>query len=415
MTQSTLLAADLAPGPTARRRIGAISTLGPGFVAAIAYVDPGNFATNFAAGAGYGYRLLWVVVAANAVAMLVQFLAAKLGVVTGRSLPQLCRERWPGRPAWALWVQAEVVAMATDLAEFIGAAVGLNLLFGLPLPVAGLVTGVIAFGVLALQRRGHRPFELAIGALLALIGLGFAYLVLVVPPSPGAARGLVPGFGDQGALFLALGIVGATVMPHAVYLHSGLISRRQVLTSRRDVRQVLRWERLDIAIAMGLAGLVNLGMLAIAAELFQGSQTTITLEHAHTELGRMVGGSAALAFAAVLLASGISSSAVGTAAGQIVMEGFLGARIPLVLRRLITMAPALALLTLGADPTQVLVVSQVLLSFGLPFALIALLVLTSSRAVMGEHVNSRVTTLAVGLVVTVLSGLNLLLLAQQLL
>jgi manganese transport protein len=414
MTLTAVLPTDPAPARTARRRIGAISTLGPGFVAAIAYVDPGNFATNFAAGAGFGYRLLWVVVVANAVAMLVQFLAAKLGVVTGRSLPQLCRERWPGRPAWTLWAQAEVVAMATDLAEFIGAAVGLNLLFGLPLPAAGLVTAVIAFGVLALQQRGHRPFELAIGALLALICVGFGYLLLVAPQASGEARDLVPGADAPGALFLALGIVGATVMPHAVYLHSGLTSGRQVLTSRQDVRRVLRWERLDIAIAMGLAGLVNAGMLAIAAQLFHGSPS-ITLEHAHEELGRLVGGGAALAFAAVLLASGISSSAVGTAAGQIVMEGFLGARIPLVLRRLVTMIPALVLLALGTDPTQVLVASQVVLSFGLPFALIALLVLTSSRAVMGEHVNSRTTTLAVGAVVTVLSGLNLVLLAQQLL
>jgi manganese transport protein len=400
--------------PARPRRIGAASTLGPGFVAAIAYVDPGNFATNFAAGAGFGYRLLWVVVLANAVAMLVQFLAARLGVVTGRSLPQLVREGWPGRPSWAMWAQAEVVAMATDLAEFVGAAIGLNLLFGLPLPVAGLVTGVIAFGVLALQRRGHRPFELAIGALLALICAGFGYLLLVVPSAPGAAPGPVPGPGGPGALFLALGIVGATVMPHAVYLHSGLTSRRQVLTSRQDVRRVLRWERLDIAVAMGLAGLVNLGMLAIAAELFHG-WPAITLEHAHAELGRRVGGGAALAFAAVLLASGISSSAVGTAAGQIVMEGFLGTRVPLLLRRLITMTPALVLLALGTDPTQVLVASQVVLSFGLPFALVALLALTSSRAVMGEFVNSRTTTLVVGVVVIGLSGLNLLLLGQQLL
>jgi manganese transport protein len=224
----------------------------------------------------------------------------------------------------------------------------------------------------------------------------------------------VPGPGGPGALFLALGIVGATVMPHAVYLHSGLTSRRQVLTSRQDVRRVLRWERLDIAVAMGLAGLVNLGMLAIAAELFHG-WPAITLEHAHAELGRRVGGGAALAFAAVLLASGISSSAVGTAAGQIVMEGFLGTRVPLLLRRLITMTPALVLLALGTDPTQVLVASQVVLSFGLPFALVALLALTSSRAVMGEFVNSRTTTLVVGVVVIGLSGLNLLLLGQQLL
>ncbi len=413
----TVSEVDAVPSRTAGRRIGVISTLGPGFVAAIAYVDPGNFATNFAGGASFGYRLLWVVVVANLVAMVVQFLAAKLGVVTGRSLPQLCRERWPRKLSWAMWAQAEVVAMATDLAEFMGAAIGLNLVFGMPLPVAGLVTAVIAFAVLALQQRGHRPFELAIGALLALIFAGFAYLIFLVPPSASAATGLMPGFGEQDALFLALGIVGATVMPHAIYLHSGLTSGRQRLGGDRDIRRVLRWGRLDIAIAMGLAGLVNLSMLALAAELFHtpGGVREITLEGAHASLGQLVGGGAALAFAAVLLASGISSSAVGTAAGQIVMEGFLGARIPLFLRRLITMAPALVLLTLSTDPTRVLVISQVVLSFGIPFALLALLMLTSSRAVMGEYVNGWAMRILVGAIAAVLSALNLLLLGQQLL
>lgn len=403
------------PGlPPMRRPIGVVTALGPGFVAAIAYVDPGNFATNFAGGAGFGYGLLWVVVAANVVAMVIQFLAAKLGIVTGRSLPQLCRDELPRSASWLMWAQAEVVAMATDLAEFVGAAIGLNLLFGVPLPVAAFLTAVLAFAVLALQRGGHRPFEVAIGALLALIVVGFMYMLLRVPPSPSSSvAGLVPRIQDSGELFLAVGIIGATVMPHAVYLHSGLTSRR-LHVGTPDRARLLRLGKVDIGIAMGLAGLANIAMLAVAAELFHGrSPATLTLQSAHAGIGQLVGGGAALAFAAVLLASGISSSSVGTAAGQVVMEGFLGATVPLWLRRLVTMTPAVVLLCCGVDPTRALVLSQVALCFGIPFALVALLVLTSRRHLMGAHANSPTTIALIGAVIALLSGLNLVLLGQQ--
>jgi manganese transport protein len=416
------------------------AALGPAFVAAIAYVDPGNFATNFSGGASTGYQLIWVVLLANLVAVPIQYLSAKLGIVTGRNLPQLCRELLPRKLSWLMWGQAEIVAMATDLAEFVGAAIGLHLLFDLPLPLAGLTTAVLALLVLQLQGRGYRRFELAIGALLLFIVAGFGYLLLRVPPSPsGSVAGLVPDLHGPDTLLLAVGIVGATVMPHAIYLHSDLTSRRLnqpastgttnsrttngtsssettsgEATSSAHKRQLLRFERFDIAIAMGLAGAVNLSMLMVAARLFHGSSTSsITLEGVHEGLGRMVGGGAALAFAAALLASGISSSSVGTAAGQVVMDGFLGASIPLWLRRVITMTPAVLLLCSGVDPTRALLLSQVVLSFGIPFALLALVILTSRKALMGAQVNARGTVVALGIVVVLLSSMNVLLLIQQ--
>jgi manganese transport protein len=416
MTQTARPAApEVATAPRRPGKVRVATALGPAFVAAIAYVDPGNFATNFAGGASVGYGLLWVVLLANLVAMPIQFLAAKLGAVTGQSLPRLCRDKMRKPAAWFMWGQAEVVAMATDLAEFVGAAIGLNLLFRVPLPIAALFTAVLSFVILSLQRRGHRPFELAIGSLLALICGGFFYLVVMAPPSASASLGgLVPNFSGSDTLLLAVGIIGATVMPHAIYLHSGLMSDRATGMTFPERLRLLRFERLDIGIAMTLAGLVNLSMLAVAAKLFHGNHTgEMTLEAAHTGLGQMVGGAAALAFAAALLASGISSSSVGTAAGQIVMEGFLGRQIPLWLRRLITMSPALVLLCSGVDPTQALVLSQVVLSFGIPFALVALLVLTSRRDLMGDQVNTRTTIVSMTAIVVVISSLNILLLAQQ--
>ncbi|WP_306210283.1 Nramp family divalent metal transporter [Actinoplanes sp. RD1] len=393
------------------------TALGPAFVAAIAYLDPGNFATNFAGGSSTGYQLVWVVVLANLVAMPIQYLAAKLGVVTGRSLPRLCRETMTRRGRWLMWAQAELVAMATDLAEFVGAAIGLNLLFGMPLPLAAVVTAVLAFAVLAFQRRGHRPFELAVGFLLALICAGFLYLTLRVPPSaPGVLTGLVPSFGGSDTLLLAVGIIGATVMPHAIYLHSGLMSHRVARAGSCPPGRLLRYARIDIVIAMGIAGLVNLSMLAVAAKLFHDGPGTpaIGLDAVHSRLGEAVGGSVALAFAAALLASGVSSSSVGTAAGQIIMDGFLDLRIAVWLRRAVTMAPAVVLLVSGVDPTRALVWSQVALSFGIPFALGALLRLTSRRDIMGSHVNTPLVTAGMALVVAVLAGLNIMLLGQQL-
>ena len=311
----------------ARGRLrGSTALLGPAFVAAVAYVDPGNFATNITAGARYGYTLIWVIVLANLMAMLVQYLSAKAGVATGRDLPELCREYLPRRVSRGLWVQAEVVAMATDLAEFVGAAVGLHLLFGVPLFPAGLITAVIAFAVLALEQRGYRRFELAIVALLGIVSLGFLYDLLVIGFDPvAAAGGLVPHLGGGDSLILICGIIGATVMPHVVYLHSALTKSRVACRDDAERRELLRFQRIDVMIGLGAAGLINLSMLLIAASLFHrgGTGGVDSIEAAHAGFARLVGGGAALAFAVALLASGVSSSSVGTYAGQIVMQGFI--------------------------------------------------------------------------------------------
>jgi len=401
----------------ARRGLrGILPLLGPAFVAAIAYVDPGNFATNIAGGAKYGYLLLWVVLVSNLMAMLIQTLSAKLGLATGRNLPELCRERLPRKASVGLWIQAELIAMATDLAEFVGAAIGLNLLFGVPLFTAGLMTGVVAFGILALQARGYRRFELAIGGLLAIILLGFLYDTLKVgADASGVVHGLfVPGFDGTDSILLAAGILGATVMPHVIYLHSALTQDRIPPRDDEERRQLYRWMRVDVLIAMALAGVVNMLMLIIAASLFHQSGLTgvDSIEGAYSGFETLVGGGAALAFAAALLASGFASSSVGTYAGQVVMQGFIQRTIPLALRRLVTMAPALVVLALGLDPTRSLVLSQVVLSFGIPFALVPLILLTSSREVMGSFVNHRATTIAAWAIAAAIIALNAFLLYQ---
>jgi manganese transport protein len=402
----------------ARGRLRAtLALLGPAFVAAIAYVDPGNFATNVQGGARYGYLLLWVVLAANLMAMLIQYLSAKLGIVTDRSLPELARRHYSRPVAWGLWLQAEAMAMATDVAEFLGAALGLNLLFGVPLLPAGLITGVVAFAILELQRHGYRRFEVAITGLLGIIFLGFLYeTVRIGPSAQGAAQGLVPHLDGPSSVYLAVGIVGATVMPHAIYLHSALTSGRVPMRGDAERWRLLRFERLDIAIALGVAGLINMAMLAVAAKLFheRGLTGIDTIQGAHHAFGNLVGGTAALAFAVALLASGASSSSVGTYAGQVVMAGFVNLRVPLFLRRTVTMAPALVVLALGVSPTGALVLSQVVLSFGIPFALVPLVLLTSSRSVMGVHVNRVWTTAVAWAIVVLVSGLNVFLLVRQL-
>src|SRR5215831_11100426 len=338
----------------ARGRLRAVAALlGPAFVAAVAYVDPGNFATNFSAGIQFGYALAWVIVLANLMAMLVQYLSAKAGVATGRDLPELCRDHLSRPVSLGLWAQAELVAMATDLAEFVGAAIGLNLLFGLPLLPAGLITAVVAFGVLAMEQRGYRRFELAIAALLGLVFLGFAYDLAATGTSPAAiTAGLVPSLGGSSQLLLVVGIIGATVMPHVVYLHSALTKSRTPCRDDAERRRLVRFQRLDVVIALGAAGLVNLAMLFVAASLAHrsGGLGGGSLPAAHDLLGRVAGGGAALAFAVALLASGLSSSSVGTYAGQVVMQGFLGRRIPLFLRRGLTMLPALVVLAAGLPP-----------------------------------------------------------------
>jgi manganese transport protein len=403
----------------ARGRVRAtLAMFGPAFVAAVAYVDPGNFATNIQGGAKYGYTLLWVVLAANLIAMLIQYLSAKLGIVTDRNLPEHVRARWSRPVAWLMWGQAEVMAMATDVAEFLGAALGLNLLFGVPLFTAGIMTGVIAFVLLELQRHGFRRFELAIIALLGVILLGFLYETLRIGPSAHESlHGLIPSLGSSGALYLAVGIIGATVMPHVIYLHSALTNGRVAARGDTERRRLLRFERVDVIVALALAGLVNMAMLAVAAKLFHtpalSDLTTITA--AHAQLGRLVGGGAALTFAAALLASGAASSSVGTYAGQVVMSGFIDIRIPLLLRRAVTMIPALVILAVGLNPTSALVLSQVVLSFGIPLAVIPLVLLTCRRDVMGVHVNRLITTILAWGCALVITALNVFLVGQQLL
>ncbi len=392
---------------------GVLTLLGPAFVASVAYIDPGNFATNFAAGARFGYALAWVIVVANLMAMLVQYLSAKVGVATGRDLPELCRAYLPRPVAGGLWAQAELIAMATDLAEFVGAALGLNLLFHVPLRAAGPMTALVAFAILALDQRGYRRFELAVCGLLGIVFLGFAYDLAAVRLDPSAlASGLVPGFAGPGGPLLVAGIIGATVMPHVVYLHSALTKARVACADDDERRELLRFQRLDVIIALGAAGLVNMAMLVVAAAMASqaGGVRLGSLTAAHAGLARLVGGGAALAFAAALLASGLSSSSVGTYAGQVVMQGFIDRRIPLFLRRGLTMLPALLVLELGLPTTGSLVISQVVLSFGIPFALVPLVMLTRRTDVMGPLVNRRLTTVSAGLVTAIIVVLNVYLL-----
>ena len=408
------MATTTASERTPRMR-GVLPHLGAAFVAAIAYVDPGNFATNIAGGAKFGYPLLWVVLVANLMGILIQNLSAKVGVATGRNLPELCRELFPRPVSWGLWVQAELIAMATDLAEFVGAAIALNLLFDVPLFPAGLITAVVAFAVLSVRSRGYRGFEVTIAAMLGIILLGFLYDSFRIGGDAGdVLGGFVPGFEGSESVLFATGILGATVMPHVIYLHSALTQDRMRAMKDEDRGRVLRFQRLDVAIAMTLAGLANMAMLIIAASLFHEGGTTgvDSLEEAHAGFEAMVGTSAAIAFAVALLASGFASSSVGTLAGQVVMQGFIDRKIPLFLRRLVTMLPALIVLAIGVDATRALVISQVVLSFGIPFALIPLVLITRRRDVMGKLVNRPLTTAVAAVVAAMIVSLNLFLLAD---
>jgi manganese transport protein len=394
----------------------ALPFMGPAFIAAVAYIDPGNFATNISAGAQYGYLLLWVILASNLMAVLIQTLSAKLGIATGRNLPQLCREYLPKRVSVGLWIVAEIGAMATDLAEFLGAAVGLNLLFHMPLLLAGLITGAATFAILALQRFGFRPLEIIITILVSVIAVSYLLETILARPNWGqvAFHAVTPQLAGASSLLLAVGILGATVMPHVIYLHSALTSDRVPQRSRADAHGVFKFERLDIWIAMGLAGLVNGAMLFMAAAVFYGSGHTDvgSLETAYQTLTPLLGGASSTIFGIALLTSGLSSSAVGTLAGQVIMDGFLGWKIPIWLRRLITMLPALIVIAIGLDPTYTLVLSQVALSFVLPFAIIPLMYFTTRRSVMGDMVNRRWTTILGWLVTTIIIALNLFLLLQ---
>ncbi|MEU1234119.1 Nramp family divalent metal transporter [Micromonospora aurantiaca (nom. illeg.)] len=394
---------------------GRLILLGPAFVAAVAYVDPGNFATNSTAGARYGYLLVWVVVAANLAAMLVQTLTAKLGLATGRSLPELCREHLPRPLNRVMWAQAELVAMATDLAEVIGGAVALYLLFGVPLLPGGLIIGAASFAILALRARGFRTFEIAIAVLLGVIVLAFAVnLVSAQPDVSDAAAGLLPRMQGTDSMLLAAGILGATVMPHVIYVHSALTPNRLPAEGETQRRVVAKGLRVDVLIALGIAGGVNLAMLLVAASSFHGTSIpgTDTLEGVHAGLATTLGTAAAVGFAVALLLSGLASTSVGTYAGEIIMQGFLRRRIPLLVRRMITLLPALAVLAIGVDPTRALVLSQVVLSFGIPFALIPVVMFTRRRDLMGSLVNRRATTAAAVAITAFVVALNAFLLWQ---
>jgi manganese transport protein len=390
--------------------------LGPAFVAAVAYIDPGNFATNIAGGAKFGYLLLWVVLAANLIAMVVQTQSAKLGIATGKNLAELCRERFSRRTSIGLWLQAELVAMACDIAEVVGAALGLNLLFGIPLFPAGVIAGAGAFGILSLQQRGFRRLEAAITVLVGVVVASFAFELLDAGPDGGevAKHLFVPGFAGTESILLATGIIGATVMPHVIYLHSALTQRRVIGRNDSERRKILGFERVDVVIALSLAGAVNLSMMIVAAALFHGSGLTgvDSIDGAFNGFKSLVSDRAATVFGIALLASGFASSSVGTMAGQVVMQGFIRRRIPIFLRRAITLAPALIVLGIGLDPTDALVASQVVLSFGIPFALVPLLMLASSRKVMGELVNPRWLTGVAGVLAAMIIALNVFLLQQ---
>jgi manganese transport protein len=390
--------------------------LGPAFVAAVAYVDPGNFATNISAGAQFGYLLLWVILCSNLMAMLIQSMSAKLGIATGKNLPEVCRERFPKLVSIGLWIQAEIIAMATDLAEFIGAALALNLLFGIPLFPAGLLTGVGVFGILALQRRGFRPLEAAISSMVGVIVLAFAFQMFYAEPE--AERILAglftPAFAGTESVLLAAGILGATVMPHVIYLHSALTQRRVVGRTEEEKKKIFRFELVDVVIAMAIAGTINASMLIMAAALFNANGLTNVgdIDLAFEQLRVLVSDNAAIIFGVALLASGFSSSSVGTMSGQVVMQGFIRRRISLWLRRVITMTPALIILAVGLNPSRSLVLSQVVLSFGIPFALIPLLIFCRNRNLMGALVNHRLTTAVATVVVTLIVSLNVFLLYQ---
>ena len=393
--------------PRARVR-GPLPLLGPAFVTAIAYVDPGNFATNITAGSTYGYLLVWVVIVSNLMAMLIQYLSAKAGIATGQSLPALCRTHFPRPVTRGLWMQGELVAIATDLAEVVGGALALKLLFDLPLLAGGVITAFVAFSLLMLQNRGHRPFEVAITGLLAVILIGFIYSVVRSGLEvPAILSGTMPRFEGSDSILLAAGMLGATVMPHAIYLHGSLTSQRYVRTTEDERLALLTSQRVDVIVAMTVAGLMNLSLLVVAASVLSGGPAIDTIEGAHAGLGDALGPVAALFFALALLASGFAASSVGTLSGQIVMEGFLRRQIPLVVRRLVTLAPALVVLAIGVDPTRALVLSQVVLSFGIPFALVPLIMFTRRRDIMGRLVNHPVTTAiawAVAGVIIVLNG-----------
>ena len=392
--------------------------MGPAFVASVAYIDPGNFATNIQAGAQFGYMLLWVITASNLMAMLIQTLSAKLGIASGRNLAELCREYFPQWVSISMWVIMELVAMATDLAEFLGAAIGFNLLFGIPLFPAALLTALTTFIILGLERRGFRPLEAVITALVGVIALCYLIEMFLVKPDMSEVlyHAVVPQFDGVESVLLATGILGATVMPHVIFLHSSLTQNRIPTKNDRELKKLFRFQLFDVTTAMGLAGLVNGAMLIMASSTFynQGIQNVGSIEQAYLTLTPLLGAAASKVFAISLLASGLSSSTVGTMAGQVIMQGFIHRTIPAWVRRVVTMAPPLIVIAMGLDPTRTLVLSQVVLSFGLPFAVIPLIMFTVRKDVMGILVNHKITTIISIMVAALIISLNLFLLYQLL-
>ncbi len=390
--------------------------MGPAFIASIAYMDPGNFATNIQGGAQFGYTLLWVIVASNLMAMLIQTLSAKLGIASGRNLAELCREYFPRPVVMGMWVLMEIVAMATDLAEFLGAALGFYLLFGIPLWIAGILTAIVTFIILGLERYGFRPLEAVITAMIGVISI--SYLVETILGHPNwlqvVDHAFIPQFSGPESVLLAAGILGATVMPHVIFLHSSLTQKRIVVRNPAQLRMLFRFEVIDVVAAMGVAGLINAAMLMVAAATFysKGLTSVATIQQSYQTLQPLLGRASGIFFALALLASGLSSTSVGTMAGQVIMQGFLHWHIPIWIRRIVTMLPAFVVILLGLDPTRTLVISQVLLSFGLPFAVIPLVMFTSRRKVMKGLVNRPATTLIASLVAALILLLNVYLIIQ---
>jgi manganese transport protein len=390
--------------------------MGPAFIASVAYMDPGNFATNIQGGAKFGLTLLWVILASNLMAMLLQSLSAKLGIATGTNLAEHCRNEFPRSVSITMWVIGELVAFATDLAEFLGAALGLNLLFGMPLWLAGILTGVITFMILGLERHGFRPLEAVITAMIAVVAGSYLVELILIKPAMGPVfyHMFVPQFAGKESVLIATGILGATVMPHALYLHSALTQDRILVKDPKLQKRLYKFELIDVFVAMGLASLINMAMLIMAAATFnQSGMTNVgTIEEAHKTLVPLLGSAASWVFAISLLASGLSSASVGTMAGQIIMQGFLHRHIQPWVRRLVTMVPSMIVIAMGLDPTRTLILSQVVLSFGLPFAVIPLIMFTRRKDLMGELVNTKLTTFLAILVAALIVSLNIFLLHQ---
>jgi manganese transport protein len=416
LTERTVAAASQVLAGESRGWRTALAFGGPAVIASIAYMDPGNFATNIQAGAKYGYALLWVVLVANVIAMLFQGLSAKLGIVTGKNLAEMCRDHFPRPVVWAMWVGSEIAAMATDLAEFLGGAIGLSLLFHMPLLAGMVVTAIVTYALLTCERYGFRPLELIIGAIVGIICLCYVAEMFIAPIDWGAAAYhlVVPQIADSEALLLAVGIIGATVMPHAIYLHSGLTQARIPLRNDNDRRTVLRFSNREVVIALAVAGLVNIAMVMMASGAFHAGHPEVAqIETAYHTLTPLLGGWAAAIFLVSLIASGVSASTVGTMAGQMIMQGFVGFRIPVWLRRLVTMLPAFAVVALGVDATNALVISQVVLSIALPLPMISLIIFTNRTDIMGAFANNKLTRAAAVLATALVLVLNVLLIWES--